>query len=100
VSSPSLMLRTTSESADFSTTRLSHRRRKRKHRLRLVNAEVLSDAVYAHEPKNEQRDGERADECEHSHDEAADSVGRELSPATWQPPGLCVSRERFGGHRT
>jgi len=47
-----------------------------------VNAEVLGDAVHAQEPENEQRDGERADECEHNQDELRESVGREVSRAT------------------
>jgi hypothetical protein len=31
-------------------------------------------------------------------DKARDWVGREVSRATWQPPGRCVRRERFCGH--
>lgn len=31
----------------------------------LVDAEVVGDGVHVQEPKDEQRDGDRADECEH-----------------------------------
>jgi hypothetical protein len=67
---------------------------------RLVDAEVFGDAVYAYEPEDEQRDGERADDREHSQEKSRGSVGREPPWATWQPPGPDVSRERFGRHRT
>jgi hypothetical protein len=66
----------------------------------LVNAEVVGDSVYACEPKDKQRDSERADERERNQGKARDSVEHELPRATGQPPGPCVSRERFGRHRT
>ena len=48
------------------------------HGRRLVDAEVVGDAVHVQEPKDEQRNRDRADECERNQDEARDSVGREL----------------------
>ena len=69
-------------------------------RKKLVNAEVFGDSVYACEPKDKQRDRERADERERNQAKARDSVEHELPRATGQPPGPYVSRERFGRHRT
>ena len=66
----------------------------------LVNAEVVGDSVYACEPEDKQRDGERADEGERNHAEACDSGERELPRVTGQPPGPYVSREWFERHRT
>jgi hypothetical protein len=36
------------------------------HARRLVDAEVVGDGVHVQEPKDEQRDGDRADECAQS----------------------------------
>ena len=69
-------------------------------RKKLVNAEVFGDFVYACEPKDKQRDRERADERERSQAKARDPVEHELPRATGQPPRPYVSRERFGRHRT
>lgn len=82
-----------------------HCRRPRSRRLGarkklLVDAEVVGDFVYACEPKDKQRDRERADERERSQAKARDSVEHELPRATGQPPGPDVSRERFGRHQT
>ena len=66
----------------------------------LVNAEVVGDSVAAGEPVDKYRDGERADERERNQGRARHSVEHELPPATGQPPGPHVSRERFGRHRT
>ena len=66
---------------------------------RLVNAEVVGDRVYACEPEDKQRDGERADERERDQAEAPHSGGHELARATSQPTGPHVSRERFDRHR-
>jgi len=54
---------------------------------RLVGAEVVGDRVHLRDPKDEQRDGGPADECARNQDKAPDSAGREVSRATWQPPG-------------
>ena len=64
----------------------------------LVDAEVVGDDLHVQEPKDEQRESDHADECEHNQDEARKSVGREVSRATWQPPALCGRRGRLGGH--
>jgi hypothetical protein len=61
-----------------------------------VDAEVVGDDLHVQEPKDEQRESDDADECEHNQDEAGESVGREVSRATGQPPALWG---RFGGHR-
>ena len=66
----------------------------------LVDAEVIGDGVHLQEPKDEQRGGDHADECERKQNQVRESVGRGVLCATCQPPGLCVSRERFGGHPT
>jgi hypothetical protein len=71
-----------------------------RHGSRLVDAEVVSDGVHVQEPKDEQRDGDHADECAHDQDEERKPVGREASCATCQPPWLCVPRKRFGSHLT
>jgi hypothetical protein len=63
-----------------------------------VDVEVVGDDVHVQEPKDEQRESDHADECEHNQDEARESVGREMSRATWKPPALCARRGRFGGH--
>jgi hypothetical protein len=63
-----------------------------------VDAEVVGDDVDVQEPEDEQRESDRADECEHDQDQARESVGREVSRATWPPPALCGLRGRFGGH--
>jgi hypothetical protein len=60
-----------------------------------VDVEVVGDDLHVQEPKDEQRESDDADECEHNQDEARESVGREVSRATWQPSALCG---RFGGH--
>jgi len=60
-----------------------------------VDVEVVGDDLHVQEPKDEQRESGHADECEHNQDEARESVGREVSRATWQPSALCG---RFGGH--
>jgi hypothetical protein len=60
-----------------------------------VDVEVVGDDLHVQEPKDEQCESGHADECEHNQDEARESVGREVSRATWQPSGLCG---RFGGH--
>ena len=60
-----------------------------------MDAEVVGDDVHVQEPKDEQRGSGHADECEHNQDEARESVGREVSRATWQPSALCG---RFDGH--
>ena len=65
----------------------------------LVDAEVAGDGVYVQEPKDEQRDGDHADEYEHNQDEARDQVRRDMSWATSHPPRCCEHGERFGGHR-
>jgi hypothetical protein len=65
-----------------------------------VNEEVVGDCVYACEPKDKQRDGERADEGERDQAEARDSGEHELPRVTGQPPGPYVSRERFDCHQT
>jgi hypothetical protein len=62
---------------------------------RLVDVEVVGDDLHIQEPKDEQRESGHADECEHNQDEARESVGREVSRATWLPPALCG---RFVGH--
>ena len=61
-----------------------------------MDAEVVGDGVHVQEPKDEQRNRDRADEGEHNQDEPRDSVGRKALRAMWQPPGPCVRRERFG----
>jgi hypothetical protein len=61
----------------------------------LVDVEVVGDDLHVQEPKDEQPESGHADECEHNQDEARESVGREVSRATWQPSALCG---RFGGH--
>jgi hypothetical protein len=68
------------------------------HARRLLDTEVVGDGVHVQEPKDEQHDGDHADKCERDQDKARDSVGREVSRATWQAPGRCVRRERFCGH--
>jgi hypothetical protein len=60
-----------------------------------VDVEVVGDDLHVQEPKDEQCESGDADECEHNQDEARESVGREVSRATWQPSALCG---RFGGH--
>jgi len=65
----------------------------------LVDAEVVGDGVYVQEPKDEEPDGDHADECEHNQDEARDQAGRDVSWATSHPSGPCEHGDRFGGHR-
>jgi hypothetical protein len=65
-----------------------------------VNAEVVSDCVYACEPKDKQRDRERADGRERNQAKARDSGEHELPRVTGEAPGPYVSRERFDRHRT
>lgn len=65
-----------------------------------MNAEVFGDRVYACEPKDEQGDGERADQRECNQAKARDSIQHELPRATGQPPWPYVSWERLGRHRT
>jgi hypothetical protein len=62
-----------------------------------VDVEVVGDDLHVQESKDEQCESGHADECEHNQDEARESVGREVSRATWQPSALCG---RFGGHPT
>jgi hypothetical protein len=52
----------------------------------LVDVEVVGDDLYVQEPKDEQRESGHADEREHDQDEARESVGREVSRATWLAP--------------
>jgi hypothetical protein len=59
---------------------------------------VVGDDLDVQEPKDEQRESEDADECEHNQDEAREPVGCEVSRATWPPPALSGLRGRFGGH--
>ena len=63
-----------------------------------MDAEVVGDELHVQEPKDEQRESDHSDECEHNQDEARKPVGREVSRATWLPPALCGRRGRFGGH--
>ena len=65
----------------------------------LVDAEVVGDDVYVQESKDEQRDGDHAEECEHDQDKARDEVGRGVSWAMSRASRRCEHRERFGGHR-
>jgi hypothetical protein len=53
-----------------------------------VDVEVVGDDLNVQEPKDEQRKSGHADECEHDQDEARESVGREVSRATWLAPVL------------
>ena len=53
-----------------------------------MDVEVVGDDLYVQEPKDEQRESGHADECEHDHDEAGESVGREVARATWLAPVL------------
>jgi hypothetical protein len=53
-----------------------------------VDVEMVGDDLYVQEPKDEQRKSGHADECEHDQDEARESVGREVSRATWLAPVL------------
>ena len=71
-----------------------------RHGSRLLDAEVVSDGVHVQEPKDEQRDGDHADECAHDQEEEPQPVGREAWRATCPPPRLCVPRKRFGSHLT
>jgi hypothetical protein len=64
----------------------------------LADVEVVGDDVHVQEPKNKQRESDHANECEHNHDEACESVGREVSRATRKPPALCGRRRRFVGY--
>jgi hypothetical protein len=48
-----------------------------------VDVEVVGNDLYVQEPKDEQRESGHADEREHDQDEARESVGREVSRATW-----------------
>ena len=65
-----------------------------------MNAEVVGDSVYARDPKDEQRDGERPDKRERDQAEARDTGDHALPRVTGQPPGPYVSRERFDRHPT
>lgn len=49
---------------------------------------MVGDDLYVQEPKDEQRKSGHADECKHHQDEARESVGREVSRATWLAPVL------------
>ena len=51
-----------------------------------MNAEVFGDSVCACEPKDKQRDGERADEREGNQAKARDPVDHELALAAGQQP--------------
>jgi hypothetical protein len=64
----------------------------------LVDTEVIGDELDVQQPKDQQHERDRADECERDQDEACESVGREVSLAPLRPRGLCVPREWFGGH--
>jgi hypothetical protein len=57
--------------------------------------EVVGDDLHVQESKDKQYESRHADESEHNQDEARESVGGEVSRATWQPSALCG---RFGGH--
>jgi hypothetical protein len=63
---------------------------------RLVDAEMVGDELHVQKPKDEQRERDHADECEHNQDGARESVGREVSRATWLPPSLFGRWGRFG----
>ena len=65
------------------------------HARRLVDAEVVGDGVHVQDPKDEPRDGDRDDECARNQDQARDSAGREVSRATWQPPGVAYAGSDF-----
>jgi len=54
----------------------------------LVDVEMVGDDLYVQEPKDEQRESGHADEREHDQHEARESVGREVSRATWLAPVL------------
>ena len=49
--------------------------------------EVIGDDFHVQESQDEQRESGHADEREHDQDGARESVGREVSRATWLPPG-------------
>jgi hypothetical protein len=53
-----------------------------------VDVEVVGDDLYVQESKDEQRESGHADEREHDQHEARESVGREVSRATWLAPVL------------
>ena len=57
--------------------------------------EVVGDELHVREPKHEQRESSDADEHEDHDDEARESIGREVSRATWLAPVLWG---RFGVH--
>ena len=61
-----------------------------------MDAEVVGDGVHVYEPKDEQRNRDRADVCEQHQDEPCDLVGHEALGATCQPPGPRVRRQGFG----
>ena len=50
--------------------------------------EVVGDELHVREPKHEQRESSDADEHEDHDDEARESIGREVSRATWLAPVL------------
>ena len=58
---------------------------------------MVGDDLHVQEPKDEQRESDHADECEHHQDKARQSVGRKVSRATWQPPAF-RGRSRFVSH--
>jgi hypothetical protein len=62
-----------------------------------VDAEVVGDELHVQDSEDEQRERDRPDECEHNQDQARESVGREVSWATWLAPARCGRRGRFGG---
>jgi hypothetical protein len=68
-----------------------------------VDAEVVRDEFHVQDPKDQQRESDRADEREHNQDQAREPIGREVSRATWLPPALCGRRRwfdrRFGRRR-
>jgi hypothetical protein len=48
--------------------------------------EVIGDDLHVQEPKDEQGESGQADQREHDKNRARESVGREVSRATWLPP--------------
>jgi hypothetical protein len=60
-----------------------------------VDAEVVGDGVHVQDPKDEPRDGDRADECARNQDQARDSVGREVSRACPSRPGGAYAGSDF-----
>jgi hypothetical protein len=53
-----------------------------------VDVEVVGYVLYVQGPNDEQRESGHAAECVRDQDEARESVGREVSRATWLAPVL------------